>query len=77
MDCRIEPKPFILRVGPSCRALSARCPDAPQHGLETQAGLILAPDLDLVLGVRGGYFGDRVVELFLNASCSAALAARR
>src|SRR5438105_2088228 len=74
---RVHPEPLVARVEQRRRTRAARGPDAAQHRLETQARLVLAPDLDLVRGVRRLHFGARVAELFLKAACASALAERR
>jgi hypothetical protein len=51
MHSRIEPEPFVARINFRQGALALWRPDAPQDRLETEAGFVFAPRLDLFLRV--------------------------
>jgi hypothetical protein len=51
MHSRIEPEPFIACISEGLWALALWRPDAPDDRLETEAGFVLAPRLDLFVRV--------------------------
>jgi hypothetical protein len=53
------------------RPRTAFGPDRGQRALLAEAGFILEPDFDVLLGVPGGDFGDDLGGFFLNSSCVA------
>jgi hypothetical protein len=74
---RIDPQPLVARMSRRPRALTARRPDAAQDGLQSQAGFVLAPDLDRLVWVPAPESPGRRLQLFLNRACSRSDAARR
>jgi hypothetical protein len=73
---RIEPEPFVALIDFTDRTLSRGCPDAAQDRLETEARLVLAPDFDLIGGVRLSQSLSLKLYLFLNSACSSTEARR-
>ena len=67
---RVEPEPFVALIDFAQRALALGCPHATQHRLEAEAGLVLAPDLDGLRGVRLSQGLSLKPYLFLNSACS-------
>ena len=56
------------------RPLADRCPDPALDRLQAEPMLIRSPDLDRLVGMLVGFFGNRLREAFLKSSVSSALA---
>jgi hypothetical protein len=52
------------------RPLADRRPDATRHGLQAEPALVAGEDFDRAGGMLGGFLGDGVFKVFLNAAAS-------
>ena len=68
-------EPFEAVVAAGDRALALRRPDPAEDGLQPEAVLVGGEDLDRRAGMTLRFLGDRLGEVFLNAACSAGVAA--
>jgi hypothetical protein len=67
-------EPFIAVMAERDRALADGRPDPAMDRLQAEPMLIRRPDLDRLVGMLGGLFGERVGKVFLKTSASAAVA---
>jgi hypothetical protein len=68
-------EPFEAMVAVRDRPLADRRPNPPRHRLQAEPVLVGRESLDRRIGVERGLLGDDFGDFFLNASCSAGVAA--
>jgi hypothetical protein len=68
-------EPFVAVVAQCDRPLAGRCPDPAMDRLQTEPMFIRRPDLDRLVRMLGGLFGDRGGKFFLNSASSSGVAA--
>lgn len=67
-------KPFVAVMTERNRPLADRRPDPAMDWLQAEPVLIRCPDLDRLVGMLGGFFGERLAETFLKTSTASVVA---
>ena len=67
-------EPFVAVMAERDRPLADRCPNPAMDRLQAEPMLIRRPDLDRLVGVFVGFFGDRLAEAFLKTAASSGVA---